>query len=150
MTSAPRPAQPGRIVLPVPPGGCGDSPAEDIVAAQQLWDALILARADQVAAHAAQDAVFRFYLPMAHAMAHHPAHAERDRTLTVQAAEVGLAKAVLAWRHPDGQAFTAFAHAAIQAQIKQVPTAAAGRNGRGTGGVRNRHRPFHKPGLTQV
>ena len=130
MTSASRPAQPGRIVLPVPPGGCGDSPAEDTFAAQQLWDALILARADQVAARAAHDAVFTFYLPMAHAMAHHPAHAERDRTLTVQAAEVGLAKAVLAWRHPDSQAFTAFAHAAIQAQIKQIPTAAVRRNGR--------------------
>ena len=125
MTSAPGRAGPARVVLPVPPGGCGDSPAEDTIAAQQLWDALILVRADQVASRAAQNAVFRFYLPMAHAMAHHPAHAERDRTLTRQAAEQGLAKAVLAWHHPDDRAFTAFAHAAIQAQIKQIPTAAA-------------------------
>ncbi|HEY5115580.1 MAG TPA: hypothetical protein VIJ00_08665 [Nakamurella sp.] len=145
MTSAPRPAQPGRIVLPVPPGGCGDSPADDIVAAQRLWDALILARADQVAAHAAQDAVFRFYLPMAHAMAHHPAHAERDRTLTGQAAELGLAKAVLAWRDPDSQAFTVFAHAAIQSQIRQIPTAGGRRSSRAPAAAGPNTDPFTRP-----
>jgi len=119
--------------------------AEDTVAAQQLWDALILVRADTVASHAAQDAVFTFYLPMAHAMAHHPAHAERDRTLTGQAAELGLAKAVLAWRDPDSQAFTVFAHAAIQAQIRQIPTAGGRRSSRAPAAAGPNTDPFTRP-----
>lgn len=94
--------------------------AGDPCRAQTLWDALILARATSPVISAAADAVFRFYLPLAHTMARQHGHPNVDDGLAVQAAELGLANAVLAWRRQDSRAFTGFARGAITAQIRRT------------------------------
>jgi len=92
----------------------------DPVAAQQLWDALILARSGSPVISAAEDAVFRFYLPLAHTLVQRRATLPPDRLAIVeQAAELGLAKAVLAWRGPDSDGFFLFARAAIESHIRR-------------------------------
>src|SRR5580765_4219830 len=74
----------------------------DAASAQHLWDRLLRARVDSQIVSVAEDAVFRFYLPLARALADSAA-VNPDRA--EQAAELGLAKAVLAWRHPDCAGF---------------------------------------------
>lgn len=92
----------------------------DPVAAQQLWDALILARGGSPVISAAEDAVFRFYLPLAHTLVQRRATLQPDHLAIVeQAAELGLAKAVLAWRGPDSDGFFLFARAAIESHIRR-------------------------------
>ncbi len=113
-----RSAFPGQRTDSVNADWAGDPPC-----AQTLWDALILTRATSPVISTAADAVFRFYLPLAHIMAHQHSSPDGDAgpaDLAVQAAELGLANAVLAWRHPDSRAFTAFAHGAIIAQMRRT------------------------------
>jgi DNA-directed RNA polymerase specialized sigma subunit len=88
---------------------------------QQIWDALRRARAEQrplTLAHV-EDALFRHYLPMARSIArgHTPDGADPDEL--TQAAEVGLAQAILAWRQPDPDGFERFARAAITDQLRR-------------------------------
>ena len=90
----------------------------DAAAAQPLWDRLIRARVESPIVSIAEDAVFRFYLPLARSLA---AGAAVDPDRAQQAAELGLARAVLAWRHPDCTPFSAFARAAILHALQQVP-----------------------------
>ena len=94
-------------------------PTIDATTAQNLWDGLIRARADSPTISAAEDAVFRFYLPLAKALARGAVGWAMDPELSEQAAELGLAKAVLAWRRPDCAAFISFARALMQSQIRQ-------------------------------
>ena len=74
---------------------------------------------------AAQDAVFRRYLPMARTLANGAGDGSRpvDPTAAERAAELGLAQAVLRWRRPDSSGFEAFARAAIAAQLRRLSTA---------------------------
>jgi len=89
-------------------------------AARQLWDALILARGGSPVISAAEDAVFRFYLPLAHTLVQRRAALRPDQLAVVeQAAELGLAKAVLAWRGPDSDGFFLFVRAAIESHIRR-------------------------------
>ena len=89
-------------------------------AARQLWDALILARGGSPVISAAEDAVFRFYLPLAHTLVQRRAALQPDQLAVVeQAAELGLAKAVLAWRGPDSDGFFLFVRAAIESHIRR-------------------------------
>jgi len=90
--------------------------------ARTLWEALIRARSQSPVISAAEDAVFRFYLPLARATARTYAGWAVDPDLAEQAAELGLANAVLAWRRADICAFAAFARAAM---IRQMSTANA-------------------------
>jgi DNA-directed RNA polymerase specialized sigma subunit len=87
----------------------------------QLWDALHQARTGQQprALTRAEDALFRYYLPMARSMADQHAPDNPDPDDLGQAAEVGLAQAILGWRHraPDG--FDRFARSAITAQLRR-------------------------------
>ena len=94
--------------------------AGDPLCAQTLWEALILTRLTSPVISAAADAVFRFYLPLANILARQHGSPNVDADLSVQAAELGLANAVLAWRHPDSRAFTPFARVAITAQIRRT------------------------------
>src|SRR5664279_5747516 len=94
-------------------------PTIDAATAQSLWDRLIRARVDSPTISAAEDAVFRFYLPLAKALARGAGGWAMDPELSEQAAELGLAKAVLAWRRPDCAAFISFARALMQSQIRQ-------------------------------
>jgi hypothetical protein len=63
-----------------------------------------------------EDAVFRFYLPFAHSVVE--GHPSANAAATAQAAEVGLAQAVLAWRYRDSHDFQRFAGLRIQAQLR--------------------------------
>jgi len=92
----------------------------EAAAAQPIWDRLLRARVESQIVSVAEDAVFRFYLPLARSLA---AGAAEDRVRAEQAAELGLAKAVLAWRNPDCAGFSAFARTAILHQIQQIPAA---------------------------
>ena len=88
----------------------------DSVAAERLWDALYQARAGQSRRLVAdlEDAAFRRYLPMARTLAHTEGGAQdADRTAIEQAAELGLANAILAWRQRTGAGFRRFARSSI-------------------------------------
>jgi hypothetical protein len=63
--------------------------------------------------------VFRFYLPMARALARSSAQYPDDPEGADLAAELGLAAAVLAWRYPSGQGFDRAAAAAINNHLRQ-------------------------------
>ena len=91
----------------------------EAAAAERLWDALFLARARKSARNMAdmEDAVFRFYLPMARTMAHEVVDEAQDCTAAEQAAELGLAQAVLAWRQRESGGFRRFARSSIQFQL---------------------------------
>ncbi len=104
--------------------------AVEPVADQQLWSVLAQARAAGAPAviAAAEDAVFRCYRPMAAAMAAAAAEAAcTDRPAGVQpsaaaeleqAAELGLAQAVLAWRRADGVGFTESARRSVGHRLR--------------------------------
>jgi len=96
-------------------------------AAKTLWDALIQARSQSPVISAAEDAVFRFYLPLARATARTYAGWVVEPDLAEQAAELGLANAVLAWRRADICAFAAFARAAMIRQMSVTAKARARR-----------------------
>ena len=88
----------------------------------RLWDALAGARADDDpgALAAADDGVFRFYLPLAHAIARGWVSSAVVSIDVVRAAEVGLAEAVLARRQPGSRGFEAFARALVTAELRRV------------------------------
>jgi hypothetical protein len=90
----------------------GSPDAADSVAAEGLWDALYLARAGKSQRSAAEleDAIFRLYLPMARAVAQRVGGDDAaERTRAEQAAEPGLAHAVLSWEQRSGGGFRRFA-----------------------------------------
>lgn len=93
----------------------------DSAAAERLWDALYLARAGGTMHPMAdlEDAVFRFYLPMARTIAHTVTGDDAaDRVSVEQAAELGLAHAVLAWRQRTSGGFRRFARSTILRQLQ--------------------------------
>jgi hypothetical protein len=62
---------------------------------------------------------------MARTLATNPRPGSRpvDPADAEQAAELGLAQAVMGWRRPDGDGFEVIARAAIAAQLRRLPTA---------------------------
>ena len=96
-----------------------DRPATDSVIAERLWDAMHRARTGETEQSTAdlEDAAFRYYLPMARSLAHSMCGASNDRVTAEQAAELGLAHAVLAWRQRSSAGFRRFARSAIMRQI---------------------------------
>jgi hypothetical protein len=107
------------------------SPSPSLAASQRspesiqvgkLWDALFEARTGHSVRNLAdlEDAVFRFYLPMARTLAHEFASGPQSFTAAEQAAELGLAQAVLAWRHRDSGEFRRFATSSIQVQLNRL------------------------------
>jgi hypothetical protein len=101
--------------------------SNDAETAKTLWEALIQARSQSPVISAAEDAVFRFYLPLARATARTYAGWAVDPDLAEHAAELGLANAVLAWRRADICAFAAFARAAMIRQMSASANARARR-----------------------
>lgn len=104
--------------------GCSGIGEVDPVAAQRLWVALGHARADYVprVLAAAEDAVFQFYLPLARSLAAGDTSPVVDREGLVQAAELGLAQAVLGWRGlVDPGGFEQYARGVIMARLEQFP-----------------------------
>lgn len=98
------------------------NPADSAVA-ERLWEAIFLARADEDATSVAEleEAACRFYQPMARSVAGVVCgesavvadHSER-------AAELALARAVLALRHNTSSGFRRFARSAIIKQLSNL------------------------------
>ncbi len=88
-------------------------------AEERLWDSLYRARAGKAGHLLAdlEDAAFRLYLPMARTLAHSVSDPAVDRITAEQAAELGLAHAVLAWKQPTGSGFRRFARVTIMRQL---------------------------------
>ena len=103
-------------------GGPAEAGGPDRVA-QQLWDAFHRActdRAEPAAVADLEDEVFRFYLPLARSIfVVHPA-ARVDAVAAEQAAEIGLAQAVLGWRRRDSTGFARFARDRINTLLGQL------------------------------
>jgi hypothetical protein len=99
-----------------------DQPA-DSATADRLWDALYRARAGRNRHVVAdlEDAVFGLYLPMARTLAAHTVVGESvGRHVSEQAAELGLAHAVLAWRQRASGGFRRFARSSIVQQLQSI------------------------------
>ena len=94
---------------------------------RDVWYVLARASTDNAprTLAAARDAVFGRYLPMARTLATNPRPGSRpvDPADAEQAAELGLAQAVMGWRRPDGDGFEVIARAAIAAQLRRLPAA---------------------------
>ena len=99
----------------------GDDPGDTAAHADRLWAALVNVRTgDRPSSRArTEDAVFRFYLPMARTLARSSDRYPPDPEGAEQAAELGLAQAVLAWRRPTGEGFDRAARAAILHHLQQ-------------------------------
>jgi len=103
----------------------GTGPVDGDDAAEGLWDALAKARAEyapQLLA-ATEDAVVRFYLPLARTLASGVAPRGLDHLEAEHAAVVALAHAVLAWQDAAREGFDAFARAAINSQLRFLAAA---------------------------
>ena len=103
----------------------GTGPVDGDDAAEELWDALARARAEyapQLLA-ATEDAVVRFYLPLARTLASAVAPRGLDHLEAEHAAVVALAHAVLAWQDAAREGFDAFARAAINSQLRFLAAA---------------------------
>ena len=100
-------------------------PVDGDGAVEELWDALARARAEyapQLLA-ATEDAVVRFYLPLARTLASAVAPRGLDQVEAEHAAVVALAHAVLAWQDAAREGFDAFARAAIKSQLRFLAAA---------------------------
>ena len=96
--------------------------------AQRLWAALAQARAVGApgATAAAEDNLFRFYLPVARALGDAAAGAAVQSEAARHAAEVGLAQAVLGWPASDN-GFLEFASRSITTVLRHLPVGVPGR-----------------------
>jgi len=81
------------------------------------------------AVSAAEDAVFRLYLPMARSLAARTTAGSVAGTSPEQVAELGLAQAVLAWRKPHGDGFAAVARRCINGRLGGLTAEAIVRRG---------------------
>jgi hypothetical protein len=101
--------------------GCFRDDVNAAAEAQWLWAALTRARAEyspRVLA-AAEDAVFRWYLPLARSLSTGPAVTAVDPVAVEQTAELGLAQAVLGWRQPDSREFVRYASSMITERLNR-------------------------------
>jgi hypothetical protein len=92
----------------------------EFTAGERLWDALFNARAAGLPGQVAdlEDAVFRYHLPMARTLAHSVAGATPSQVQAAEeAAELGLAVAVLEWRQRTSVGFRRFARSAVTRQL---------------------------------
>jgi len=113
-----RPAQQGPATTAE---GCFRDDVNAAAEAQWLWAALTRAREEyspRVLA-AAEDAVFRWYLPLARSLSTGPAGTAVDPIGIQQAAELGLAQAVLGWRQPDCREFERYASGLITERLNR-------------------------------
>jgi hypothetical protein len=94
-------------------------PADSMVG-ERLWNTLHTARTEGSPRQVAdlQDALFRFYLPMARGLAHAVVgESGTDRVAAEQAAELGLAQAILEWPQRTSGGFRRSARSAVMRQL---------------------------------
>ncbi|MGS0684703.1 hypothetical protein ACVBEQ_06080 [Nakamurella sp. GG22] len=113
----------------------------DAERARYLWKSLARARKSAVpgAVSAAEDAVFRLYLPMARSLAARTTAGSVVGTTPEQVAELGLAQAVLAWRKPDGDGFANVARRCINGRLGGLTAEAIVRRGPLGGNLPRQH-----------
>jgi len=119
---------------PLPPTGDDPvRPAEQAggaarAEAQALWVSLTRARGGSVpsATAAAEDALFRFYLPVARALGDGAVRRSVTSDAARHAAEVGLAQAVLSWPGSD-DGFLRYASRCITNVLRHLPAVPHGR-----------------------
>ncbi len=90
--------------------------------AEPLWDALARAREhyDPLLLATAEDALFRFYLPLARTVTRERIVGPATDVDADRAAELGLAEAVLRWGPADARGFERYARAVIAAQLRRA------------------------------
>ena len=119
---------PRRLPTPRQPIPGNATPATEI--RRDVWLVLAGSRTENAlrTLAAAQDEVFRRYLPMARTLANRrdPGGPPVDCANAEKAAELGLAHPVLGWRRPDSDGFDLFASVAIAAQLDRLPVADTG------------------------
>ncbi|MEP6562628.1 MAG: hypothetical protein ABJD68_16330 [Nakamurella sp.] len=95
-------------------------PSTNSALAERLWDELSQARGAKSSRPVAdlEDAAFRLYLPMARTLAR-SVDQPADLNAAEQAAELGLARAILAWRHRSSVGFRVFARSVILRQLQR-------------------------------
>ncbi len=113
----------------------------DAARARELWSSLARARKSAApgAVAAAEDAVFRLYLPMARSLAARTIAGSVFGTTPEQVAELGLAQAVLAWRKADGDGFAAVARRCINGRLGGLTAEAIVRRGPMGGNLPRQH-----------
>jgi len=115
---SPRPA--------IPPVGREVNDRADVGgASQDVWDALTRARAEYapMVLASAEEAVVRFYRPLAQTLARAASPRWLERVKAEQAASVALARAVVSWQEGAREGFDAFARAAIDSQLRLLAAA---------------------------
>lgn len=120
------PLSSGAPVIDDADGGAEDRAQEQ---ARQLWTDLAHARsAGRPGAIApAEDALFRFYLPLAHALGDGVVRRGVTAETARHAAELGLAQAVLSWAGSD-DGFLRFASRCITTVLRHLRTPPVGRH----------------------
>ncbi len=112
--------------ITAPPDPPPAEPAGTEAAAAPEWAALRRARQEGplLSLAAAEDGVFRLYLPLARALAADFVGGAAAAPVEVEwAAELALAKAVLGWPGDDGRGFQAYARATIIDRLRrQAPS----------------------------
>lgn len=129
--SGPTRRPPARTMSAGPIGGWDPADEPDAARARELWSSLVRARKSAApgGVSAAEDAVFRLYLPMARSLAARTTAGSVFGTTPEQVAELGLAQAVLAWRKPDGDGFAAVARRCINGRLGGLTAEAIVRRG---------------------
>jgi hypothetical protein len=102
------------------PDLAGKPAARDV--AQQLWNALCDAKAANLPSTRAhlEDAIFGYYLPWVRTLARQQHQWIAEPVATEQAAELGLAQALLAWHHRVSDGFIGFAEVSIRSQLRRL------------------------------
>lgn len=92
------------------------------------FDPVLATRSD------AEDVLFRLYLPLATDLAERYARTHGNPSRARQAAEVGLARSILDWRHSDCSRFESYARLAIARSLNGPDRATHGRSTRDMSG----------------
>jgi len=97
----------------------------DGAVAEELWDALTRARQHYapLVLTAAEDALLKFYLPLAREMADSKSVAGADPVVAKRTAEVALAQAIVGWDQRTSEGFDGYACAAIAFRLMDLPGA---------------------------
>jgi len=111
----------------VVPGGDNDHRMYDGAAAEELWIALARAREHYapLVLTAAEEALLKFYLPLAREMSGSKSVAGVDSTVAEHTAEVALAHAIAGWDQRTSEGFDGYACATMAFRLLDLPGACA-------------------------
>ncbi len=107
------------------PRGVNDHRIYDGQAAEELWDALARAREHYapLVLTAAENALLKFYLPLAREMSGSSSVAGVDPAIAEHTAEVALSHAIVGWDQRTSEGFDGYACAAMAFRLMDLPGA---------------------------